>query len=75
MDRREDNNLGKLRQAQFRKARRQQGYRETVIWLHDNLQRRIDALIAAGHYRNRSEALSEAAELLVKERTVGTSTR
>lgn len=53
---------GRYHQANHRRQRREQGYRETVVWLQDRLQRQIDELIAAGKYRNRSEALTDAVE-------------
>lgn len=52
----------RTRMAQHRQQRREQGYRETVVWLEAQVQERIDREIAAGRFKNRSEALSAAIE-------------
>jgi metal-responsive CopG/Arc/MetJ family transcriptional regulator len=52
----------RTRMAQHRQQRRAEGLRETVIWLPAQVQAHIDQEIAAGRFKNRSEALSAAVE-------------
>jgi metal-responsive CopG/Arc/MetJ family transcriptional regulator len=50
----------RIRMAHHRQQRRQEGLRETVVWLHEDVQRQIDELVEAGQFKNRSEVMSAA---------------
>lgn len=47
--------------ALHRQQRRAEGYREATIWLPETVHAQLDALIKAGRYKNRSDALAAAA--------------
>lgn len=52
--------------AAFRKQRRDHGYRETMIWLHESVREQMDAAITAGRFNSRSDLMTAAVEELLK---------
>lgn len=50
------------RQQAHREQRRAEGYRETVVWLHEDVRHVIDQNIEAGRFKSQSEALGTAIE-------------
>lgn len=50
------------RVARMRQNRRQLGFRETTIWIHQDVKARIDEMISSGRYESQSAALTHAVE-------------
>lgn len=48
------------RSANWRKAKEKQGMAQTQVWLDAELRSQIDLRIAAGEFKNRSEAVETA---------------
>jgi hypothetical protein len=52
------------RMAEFRKQRKERGMRETTVWLNPDVQKKVERLVAEGKFRNRSDVLNAAIEIL-----------
>lgn len=50
------------RVAKMRQHRRQLGFRETTIWIHQDVKARIDELISSGRFESQAAALNHAIE-------------
>lgn len=61
---------GMRRVRAYRNKLASAGQRQVQIWLNDDLRRRVDHLIEAGTYKNRSETVSAALMKLLSEDNV-----
>lgn len=55
------------RAATYRKKREAAGQSQVTVWLDRELQNKLDALVSAGKYKNRSDLIAHAVKVF--ERT------
>jgi len=58
---------GKERTRQYRDQRRASGFRETSVWLPQEVRERLDAEVQAGRFKTLSDAIGAAIGTYFKE--------
>jgi hypothetical protein len=58
-----DENGNARRAAIYRKKREAAGESQVTVWLRQELQTKLDALISTGKFKNRSDLIAHAVEV------------